>query len=128
MLILALALLTSVKNCGSPSDRATIVSLTSVPETPVGGENVTLTVKYSFAGDPITGGKARYKATLNYLPVLNDEYDLCTQTKCPKDPGENTEISTSPFPAGVSGKLVSTINWVDQNSNPVWCVETTWKV
>jgi hypothetical protein len=128
MLILAFGLLASIKSCGTSSDRASIVSLDSTPTTPVAGENVTTTVKYTFAGEAITGGKARYKATLNYLPVLNDEYDLCTQTKCPKNPGENTEVSTSPFPPSISGKLVTTIHWIDQNSNPIWCVETTWKV
>jgi hypothetical protein len=128
MLILAFGLLASIKSCGTPSDRASIQTLDAVPLTPVPGENVTLTVKYTFAGEPITGGKARYTAILNYLPVLNKEYDLCTQTKCPKNPGENAEVSTSPFPTDVSGKLVTTIHWIDQNSNPIWCVETTWKV
>lgn len=118
----------TVRNCGTSSDRAVISEITSVPAIPVPGDNVTLSVKYSFAGEPITGGTAHYKATLNYFPVYDETFDLCTQTKCPKEPGSYTEISNTLFPTGVSGKLVTTINWADQDEQPIWCVETTWKV
>lgn len=118
----------SVRNCGTATDRAVISEITSVPTSPVPGDNVTLTVKYAFAGDAITGGTAHYKATLNYFPVYDETFDLCTQTKCPKDAGSYAEVSTSQFPTGVSGKLVTTIDWADQNNQPIWCVETTWKV
>jgi hypothetical protein len=118
----------SVRNCGSASDRASILNIVSDPVNPVPGDNVTLSVQYSFAGEPITGGTAHYKAVVNYFPVYDETYDLCTQTNCPKDPGTYTEVSTSQVPASISGKIVTTINWADQNSNPVWCVETTWKV
>ena len=118
----------SVRNCGTSTDRATIVDITSNPANPVPGDNVTLAVKYAFAGEAITGGTAHYKATLNYFPVYDESFELCTQTKCPKEAGTYTEISNTLFPTGVSGKLVTTINWVDQTNTPIWCVETTWKV
>lgn len=127
-LLSALALLTSIKSCNVANSRATITSLESIPANPIPGDNVTLQVGYTFTGDAITGGTAAYTATLNYLPIYNEKFDLCTQTKCPKQPGNNTETSTSPFPTGVSGKLISTIDWTDQSGNPIWCVETTWKV
>ena len=118
----------TMKSCGTGDERAVLNSLTSTPDIPMPGDNVTLAVDYTFGGTAITGGTATYDVTLNYIPVYNEQFDLCTQTSCPKQPGTYTETSVSSFPTGVSGTLVSTIHWTDQDNNPIWCVKTTWKV
>lgn len=117
-----------VRDCGNGQGRAKITSLTAEPASPLPGENYTLTVKYDLPEPAITGGTADYSATLNYFPVYQESFDLCTQTKCPKEIGPNTEQSITAVPSGISGKLVSTIKWTDQNDALVWCVETTLKL
>jgi hypothetical protein len=120
--------LASVRDCGNGQGRATITSLSANPASPVAGDNYTLTVNYDLPDPPITGGTAAYTATLNYFPVYDEKFDLCTETKCPKEIGPNTEQSITAVPSGISGKLVSTITWTDQNDALVWCVETTLKL
>lgn len=125
--VFTLFALAGIKDCSNGAGRAKITGLTAVPETPVVGDNYTITVNYDLPDPPITGGTAEYTATLNYIPVYNEKFDLCTQTTCPKAVGPNTEISTSTIP-NVSGKLVSTVKWTDQDNNLVWCFESTIKL
>ncbi len=124
----ALMVLSSVKQCSGVTGRATITSLTAVPDTPLPGDNYTLSVVYDLPTPAITGGTAAYSATLNYIPVYSQSYPLCEQTSCPKNVGTNTETSVTTVPSGVSGKLVTKVQWTDQDNNPVWCVETTFKI
>lgn len=128
MLFPVLLALSSVKQCAGVTGRATITSLTAVPETPVAGDNYTLSVLYDLPDPPITGGTAAYSATLNYIPVYSETYPLCEQTSCPKNVGANNETSVTTVPTGVSGKLVTKVQWTDQDGNNVWCVETTFKI
>jgi hypothetical protein len=94
----------------------------------VAGDNVTLWIAYDLPYPPITGGTATYKFTLNGIPFTPTIADLCAQTTCPKPLGFNNETSWDIFPSGISGKIVSAIQWYDQNDDLVWCVETTWRV
>ena len=114
--------------CGGQTGRATLLGFDSVPANPVAGDNVSTWIAYSFSSPAITGGTATYAYSLNGLPFPSSTYDLCTQTVCPKEPGIYNETSSAIFPSGVSGKIVSSITWKDQNGELVWCVETTWKV
>jgi hypothetical protein len=120
--------LATVRDCGNGQGRATITSLNANPASPVAGENYTLTVNYDLSDPPITGGTAEYSATLNYFPIYNENFDLCTETRCPKEVGPNVEQSITTVPSGVGGKLVTTVKWTDQNDALVWCVETTLKL
>jgi hypothetical protein len=120
--------LTSIRDCSNGQGRASLIAFDSQPTTPVGGENVSLWVAYDLSAPPITGGIATYSFSLNGLPFAPTVDDLCTQTSCPKETGFNNESSSSTFPSGVSGKIVSSVSWEDQNNDLVWCVETTWRV
>jgi hypothetical protein len=124
----ALMVLSSVKQCSGFTGRATVTSLTGFPDTPLPGDNFTLSVLYDLPSPAITGGTAAYSATLNYIPVYSETYPLCDQTSCPKEVGSNTETSVTTVPSGISGKLVTQVKWTDQDNNPVWCVETTFKI
>ncbi len=125
--MLTLFALTGIRDCSNGLGRAKITGLTAVPTSPLPGENYTITVNYDLPAPDITGGTAEYSATLNYLPVYSEKFDLCTQTACPKAVGANTEVSTSMVPS-VSGKLVSTVKWTDQDNNLIWCFESTLKI
>ncbi len=128
MLFALLATLSSIRDCGNGLGRAALLAFDSQPAKPVAGDNVTLWVAYDLPEPSITGGKATYTYSLNGIPFPPTTDDLCTQTQCPKDVGFNNESSWTLFPSGVSGKIVSSIAWTDQNDELVWCVETTWRV
>lgn len=120
--------LSSIRDCGNGQGRAALLGFDSQPATPIAGDNVTLWVAYDLPSPAITGGTATYAFTLNGIPFAPTVDDLCTQTACPKETGFNNESSWSIFPSGISGKIVSSITWKDQNNDLVWCVETTWRV
>jgi len=117
----------SLRDCGNPNtDKATITGMGFSPNSPVAGDPTELWVSYDLKS-PITGGTATYSATFNGIPFNPTVEDLCTQTSCPKAIGVYNETSKSTFPS-VSGKIVSKIQWKDQDSQPVWCLESTFKI
>ena len=116
----------TIKSCGTGT--ATLLGFDSQPATPVAGDNVTLWVAYTLPS-AVTAGNAIYTVTLNGIPFTPTVDELCTQTACPK--AANTtynETSWSIFPSGISGRIVSQIEWTDQNDQTLWCVETSWRV
>jgi len=116
----------TIKSCGTGT--ATLLGFDSQPAAPVPGDNVTLWVAYTLP-EPVTAGNAIYTVTLNGIPFSPTVDELCTQTACPKEANVvYNETSSSIFPSGVSGKIVSQIEWTDQNDNTLWCVETSWRV
>jgi len=118
----------TLRDCGNPdTDQAKILSMGFTPSNPIPGENTTLWVDYQLRTS-ITGGTATYSVSLNGIPFPSSEKPLCDQTGCPKNPGIYNETSSSDFPEGISGKAVTKISWTNQNSLPVWCVETTFKI
>lgn len=118
----------SIRDCSNGAGRAALLGFDSVPANPVAGSNVSLWIAYDLPSPAITGGTATYKFSLNGIPFAPTVDDLCEETKCPKSTGFNNESSWSIFPSGVSGKIVSSISWKDQNDDLVWCVETSWRV
>ncbi len=120
--------LSTIRDCSNGQGRAALLGMDTQPASPVAGDNVTLWVAYDLPDPPITGGTATYRFNFNGIPFAPTVDDLCTQTTCPKETGFNNESSWSIFPSGVSGKIVSAIEWKDQNNDVVWCVETTWRV
>jgi hypothetical protein len=115
-----------LSNCGSYNDTASITSMNFLPTDVSPGVATELTVNYNLM-QPITGGTATYSYSFNGIPFSPTIDDLCTQTACPKDIGTLTEVSKSTFPA-VSGKIVSSIQWTDQENRNVWCVKLTFRV
>jgi hypothetical protein len=101
------------------------------PDSPTGGQEVTTTFDYDLESE-ITGGTATYKFTFSGIPFSPTVDDLCADQAggccpdpCPLAVGHHTDKSISTFPSGVSGKIVSTILWTDQNKNQILCVEWT---
>ena len=127
-LLKVMGVLSSVRDCGNGQGRASLLAFDSQPSSPKAGDNVTLWVAYDLPPPTITAGTATYAFSLNGIPFPPTVDDLCTQTDCPKETGFNNESSWSIFPAGISGKIVASTTWKDQNNALVWCVETTWRV
>lgn len=108
--------------------RAALLSFDSQPVSPKAGDNVTLWVAYDLPAPAVTNGTAIYSFSLNGIPFAPTVDPLCTQTECPIDVGVHNETSSSIFPSGITGKIVSQIAWRDQDDALLWCVETTWRV
>jgi hypothetical protein len=117
-----------MKDCGNGEGRAVLLGFDSQPTNPVAGDNVTTWVNYEIGTPAITAGTATYSFSLNGIPFPPTVEDLCTQTSCPKEPGIYNESSSSIFPSGISGKIVSQIAWRDSDDTLIWCVENTWRV
>jgi len=128
VLVLLATTLTSIRDCGNGKGRASLLSFDSSPASPKAGDNVSLWVAYDLPAPEITGGTATYSFSYNGIPFPPTVNPLCDETACPKPAGFNNETSVSEFPSGLSGKIVSSVKWNDQNDDLVWCVETTWKV
>lgn len=124
-LIKALLVGTVVQNCGKSTDTAQFLNGSFLPESPKPGDLVTLSFAYDLL-KPVTAGTAVYSVSLNGIP-FNTKEDLCTQTECPKDPGTYIEWSQSTFPQ-VSGKVVSTIQWLDQDNAEIVCIQYSVRV
>ncbi len=126
--LMVLAAIVTLKDCGNPnSDQAVITGIGFSPSNPVAGNPTELWVAYDLR-TPIQGGTATYSLTLNGIPFTPTVDDLCTQTACPKDAGFYNETSHSTFPSGISGKIVSKIQWKNQDNLPVWCVQSTFQI
>ncbi len=118
----------SLRDCGNSStDQAVINEFGFSPSNPSPGDPTELWVAYDLKS-PITGGTVTYSFSLNGIPFTPTVDDLCTQTDCPKDVGYYNETSKSTFPSGLSGKIVSKIQWTNQDKQPVWCLESTFKI
>jgi len=126
--LILLAATVTLKDCGNPSsDQAAITSYGFSPANPLPDDPTELWVAYDLRS-PITGGTATYSVSLNGIPFVPTVDDLCTQTACPKNVGTYNETSKSTFPSGVSGKIVSKISWTNQDNQPVWCLESTFRI
>jgi hypothetical protein len=126
--LLLIAATVSLRDCGNPAtDQAIITGMGFSPSNPNPGDPTELWVAYDLKST-LTGGTATYSFTLNGLPFSPTVDDLCTQTSCPKEVGTYNETSKSTFPSGVSGKIVSKITWANQDKQPVWCLESTFRI
>lgn len=118
----------TLRDCGNPTtDQAKITSMGFTPSDPLPNENTTLWIAYDLKS-VLTGGIATYSISFNGIPLTPTVEDLCTQTACPKEVGFYNETSSSLFPDGISGKIVSKIQWTNQDNLPVLCQETTFKI
>lgn len=125
-------LLATYRNCGSSSDLAKNLVISIVPDAAKAGQDVTTTFDYDL-DTVITGGTATYGFSFNGIPFSPTVNDLCVEQAggccpdpCPLGIGHHSDKSITTFPS-VSGKIITTIKWADQNGSPILCVEWTVK-
>ena len=119
----------TVRDCssGTPVFKFGTASLTPDPVVP--GENYTLSLLCTIPdGVNVTGGTAEYQVSFNGIPFTPTTEDLCSQVSCPLTPGLYKNTSTSLFPTGISGKIVTAMRWYDEDSTLLYCLETTVKI
>ena len=98
-------------------------------DAPTQGELVTTTFDFDLDA-PIVGGTAYYSATLNGLGPFTSSAPLCDETAKTNDPcpllaGHHHEESTTEN--SVTGKVVTTIQWMDSDGSEILCVVLTTK-
>ena len=128
VLMSATSVVGGIVNCGVGKSAFQINSLGFWPDPPVAGENASVSFGYTVPdGMTVTDGTAQYGYTLNYIPLPGSTDPLCTDVPCPITSGYHNLTSTNIWPTGVSGKLVTTINWYDLAKNLLLCVQLTTK-
>jgi hypothetical protein len=119
----------SVTDCSQGKGLFSINAQGFAPEPPVANEDATLWIDYTIPdGVNIDAGTCKYSLTLNGLPFTPTVDDLCSQVSCPLSAGTYNLTSTSVWPSGVSGKVVTKIEWFDDKNTLLLCSQTTEKV
>ena len=121
--------LTSAQSCSTATDLAKNFVVTIDNDAPKQGEKVSTTFDFDLDA-PITGGTAYYSATLNGLGPFTSQAILCDETAktndpCPLGVGHHHQVSTAENT--VSGKVVTTITWYDNNDAQILCAILTTK-
>ena len=118
-----------VVDCAAGKSVFTINSQDFSPNPPIVGENTTLWIDYTVPdGVTVDAGTAKYSVSLNGIPFSPTVDDLCTQVTCPQTSGTYNITSTSVWSGGVSGKIVTKIQWYDGAGNQLLCSQTTFRV
>ncbi len=119
----------TVADCGAGKSLFTIVSQDFSPSPPVPGESYDYWFFYTVPdGVTVDKGTTKYSLSLNGIPFTPTVDDLCTQTLCPKTTGAYNESSTDTWPSGISGKIVTKLEWFDANNNLLLCSQVTERV
>ena len=119
----------TVSDCGQGKSIFQIQQQSFSPEPPVANEAYDYWFTYVVPdGVTVDSGTAKYSLSLNGIPFTPETNDLCTQTACPKVAGLHNESSTDTWPSGISGKIVTKLEWFDSNGNLLLCSLTTEKV
>lgn len=119
----------SAVSCSKASDLAKNFVVTIDNDAPTQGANVTTTFDFDLDA-VITGGTAYYSATLNGLGPFSSQAPLCDETAksgdpCPLGIGHHHQESTATNT--VTGKVVTTITWEDENGAEILCAVLTTK-
>ena len=125
-------------SCGGSGDIASNVEV-SISGVEAGcvlkkGGSFALSSSYDLSED-VTGGTATYQASLNGLPVLNKQDDLCTDLKdgttpCPLKKGHVKSVGKpQPMSEKVpSGTFLAQQKWEDKDGKPILCLQYQLKV
>lgn len=119
----------TVADCGAGKSLFQIVDQSFSPEPPVANQPYDYWFYYQVPeGVTVDAGTTKYSLSLNGIPFAPTVDDLCAQTSCPKTAGFHNESSTDTWPSGVSGKIVTKLEWFDATGNLLLCSQTTERV
>jgi len=124
--ILPFLISASIKDCGTGSLFKITELSQDPPDSIKANENLHMTLKYSVPSEVISG-TATKTITLNYIPFSPTVEDLCINAPCPITVGDHDGSTTYPFPSGVSGTLVSKVEWKDDKGRQLLCIQSTLK-
>lgn len=115
-------IVTSTSICSSADALAKNLVVTSSPDFPTKGENVTTTFDFDL-DEVVSGGTAYYDAVYNGLPY-SSQAPLCdevakTNDPCPLAIGHHHQVSSAA--ADFTGKLQTTITWKTADGRQILC-------
>lgn len=129
MAFAAAAAAATIKDCGAGKSAFTINALSISPINPVAGKDVTVNLEYTVpTGMVITGGLTTYSVTYNFIPFSPTTEPLCRNVPCPLTAGIYTNHTTTQWPSGMSGSVVSRMTWADETNNLLLCIDVSGKV
>ena len=113
-------------NCTTPTDMASIVSLTLTPDPPEKGKALMVAVDINFK-EEVTGGTAQITVKFGVITVLNKSYALCDIVKkegktCPIPAGDAKVQVTENIPS-ISGHFTGKMVAKDENGKELLCLE-----
>jgi hypothetical protein len=118
----------SVKDCSAGKSLIKFVSGSLLPDPVVPGQDSSITLNLEVpAGCYVDAGTAKYSFSFNGIPFSPTTEDLCSDIACPLGPGPYTNTTISTFPTGVSGKIVTRIEWLTPANEQLLCVDVTAK-
>lgn len=119
----------TIKDCGAGKSAFTINALSISPINPVAGKDVTVHLEYAVpTGMLITGGLTTYSVTYNFIPFSPTTEPLCRNVPCPLGGGIYTNDTTTQWPSGMSGSIVSRMTWTDETNKLLLCIDISGKV
>jgi hypothetical protein len=119
----------SVTDCSQGTSVFKFTGGSLLPDPVVPGEDSSITLMAEIpAGSNVNAGTAKYSFSFNGIPFSPTIEDLCSDVACPLLPGPYKNTTTSIFPSGVRGKVVTRIEWFDISNNRLLCADVTAKV
>ena len=119
----------SVTDCSAGKSVFQFVSGSLTPDPVVPGQNAALTLNLVLPpGTNVDAGTAKYSLSFNGIPFTPTTEDLCSNVACPLLEGPYTNTTNSVFPTGLSGKIVTKIEWLDESGTQLLCTSVTTRV
>jgi hypothetical protein len=115
--------LSSITDCSNGASLLKLTELGLLPDPPVRGQPLDMTVKFENPGDEIVDGTVTTSVTLNYIPFQPTVEALCANTQCPLAPGANDRSTSSTWPDNVSGSVTSKIVWTGVDGSQLLCIQ-----
>jgi len=114
----------SVRDCGGSNSLFIVNSVSLDPAVPIPGNKVALTLDYTVpSGVYIGAGQVEYDVKYNFMPFAPTFENLCHNVPCPLGPGTYQNRTTTEWPTGISGRLVTKMKWLDATNALLLCVE-----
>ena len=114
----------SVRDCGADKSLFLVNSVSLDPAAPIPGDKVALTLDYTVPpGVYIGAGQVEYDVKYNYMPLAPTFENLCENVPCPLGPGTYLNTTTTEWPSGISGRLVTKMKWLDSTNALLLCIE-----
>jgi hypothetical protein len=118
----------TIKNCGTDSALFHIDSLALIPDPPVPNKEINFVNIFTNPGEDVTDGSVITTINYNGLPFTPQTDPLCSKVVCPIVHGSNDRSAASQWPADLTGKIVSKIEWYNAKGVLLLCFETSVKV
>lgn len=119
----------AVADCGKGGTSFTLDAISFTPETPKSGDMTNLTIVYTIppAHADVVDGQAVYSVSFNGIPFSPTTNKLCDDAPCPLVAGQHVQTTLTPWPSGVNGKVITTVQWYSGSSEYLLCFQATVK-